>query len=106
MGAVLTMPFVRVAGWPSTIARLRDDGTAVIALTPASDAESLDGYVCRRGAIERLLVMVGSEGHGLSAAVLEHADSHVRIPVAAGMDSLNVVVAAGIALSRLARVGA
>ncbi len=100
MGAVLTMPFVRVSGWVDAIAALRADGLTVAALTPAPDALTLDEYAARGIASERLLLIVGSEGPGLSAAVLEHADARVRIPMAGSQDSLNVTVAAGVALSR------
>lgn len=102
MGAVLTMPFVRVAAWPEAIAGLRADGVTVVALTPSTAAEPLEDYAAGRAA-GRLLVMVGSEGHGLSAPLLESADAQVRIPIARATDSLNVTVAAGIALSRLSR---
>jgi tRNA G18 (ribose-2'-O)-methylase SpoU len=45
--------------------------------------------------------MVGAEGPGLNLASLEQADLRVRIPIDGAVDSLNVVVAAGIALDRL-----
>ena len=46
----------------------------------------------------RVVLLVGSEGAGLAAGTLAAADERVRIPIASGVDSLNVVVAAGIAL--------
>lgn len=46
-------------------------------------------------------VMVGAEGPGLSEAALAAADRRVRIPMAAGVDSLNVATAAAVALHRL-----
>ncbi|MDQ3348273.1 MAG: RNA methyltransferase, partial [Acidobacteriota bacterium] len=49
----------------------------------------------------RLVTLVGGEGEGLTEGVLAMADARVRIPLAAGVDSLNVVVAAGIALAAL-----
>ena len=53
------------------------------------------------GAWERRILLVGAEGQGLDTATLTHADARVRIPIDLAVDSLNVVVAAGIALDRL-----
>ena len=101
MGAVLQMPFVTVGDWPEAVATLRGTGFSVIALTPQDSAMPLDEYAVRRRADERLLVLVGAKGSGLSAALLAAADVRVRIPIASAVDSVDVVVAAGIALSRL-----
>ena len=49
----------------------------------------------------RLLLLVGAEGPGLRDDTLGRADARVRIPIDSTVDSLNVVVAAGIALQRL-----
>ena len=51
----------------------------------------------------RLILLLGSEGPGLSDAAMRYADVRLRIPVAPAADSLNVVVAAGIALHMLMR---
>jgi tRNA G18 (ribose-2'-O)-methylase SpoU len=50
---------------------------------------------------EKTIVLVGSEGAGLSGAAMDAADVRVRIPVSPAVDSLNVVVAAGIAMHAL-----
>jgi tRNA G18 (ribose-2'-O)-methylase SpoU len=102
MGAALQVPFVRVASWLAIIRTLRSDGFSVIALTPEPSATTLDEYAARSHRNDRLLLMVGTEGSGLSKSVVDIADATVRIPVASGVDSLNVTVAAGVALSRLA----
>jgi tRNA G18 (ribose-2'-O)-methylase SpoU len=49
----------------------------------------------------RVAVLVGAEGEGLSGAALERADVRVRIPMAPGIDSINVTVATAIALYRI-----
>jgi tRNA G18 (ribose-2'-O)-methylase SpoU len=101
MGAVLRLPYFRLASWPADLGRMRDDGFKVVALTPRQFATPLDEYSrsIRQG--DRLIMIVGAEGPGLSEPVLQLADALIRIPLAEGVDSLNVVVAAGIALAAL-----
>jgi tRNA G18 (ribose-2'-O)-methylase SpoU len=101
MGAVLRLPFVRSSAWPGVLTMLRDDGFTVVALTPQPPAVLLNEYARSRQLTDRLIVIVGAEGSGLSHAALEHADVRVRIRIAPAVDSLNVVVAAGIALATL-----
>lgn len=99
MGAVLTLPFVRVEPWPAALGAYRAAGFRVLALTPGGDARPLLDIAREPSA--RTVVLVGAEGAGLSDAALQSADVLVRIPIQAAVDSLNVVVAAGIALSHL-----
>jgi tRNA G18 (ribose-2'-O)-methylase SpoU len=73
----------------------------LVALTPASDAASLHEFASATSSADRLMLLLGAEGSGLTPAALEIADLRVRIPVDTGVDSLNVVVAASIALERL-----
>jgi tRNA G18 (ribose-2'-O)-methylase SpoU len=101
MGAVLRLPFHRVSSWAAELDGLRAQGFEVVALTPHPSATPLDEYSRSLDSGKRLLIMVGAEGAGLSAAVLQLADRVVRIPIAKEVDSLNVVVAAGIALASL-----
>ena len=103
MGAALRLPFVRVPGWVGTIRRLREDGWIVAALTPSHDADPLDGAACDLASSPRRVLLAGSEGAGLSPETLAIADYRLRIPIASDVDSLNVTVAAGIALARLSR---
>ena len=98
MGHVLRLPFARVTAW----AALSDAGHEVIALTPAPDADDLAGVPPVAPGGRPRAVVVGSEGRGLSAATLAAADRRVRIPLAAGVDSLNVATAAALALHHLA----
>ena len=102
MGAVLDLPFATVDDWRSECDRLRQRGYRVMALTPAATAEPLHTFVQRRRALDRVLVMVGAEGPGLSPAVLDAADDRVSILTTSAVDSLNVTVAAGVALARIA----
>jgi tRNA G18 (ribose-2'-O)-methylase SpoU len=101
MGAVLRLPCIRLESWPADLERMRGDGFKLVALTPSQSAVPLNEYSrsIRQG--DRLIVIVGAEGPGLSDPVLRLADAAVRIPLAEGIDSLNVVVAAGIALAAL-----
>jgi tRNA G18 (ribose-2'-O)-methylase SpoU len=100
MGAALRIPFARAEEWRATLAAFRDRGFKVIALTPSASAVDLS-EVRPLGADDRVMVMVGAEGPGLDPASLEEADLRVRIPIDDQVDSLNVVVAAGIALNVL-----
>ena len=100
MGAVLRIPFARAEEWRATLAAFRDRGFKVIALTPSAAAVDLS-EVPPLAPDDPVMVMVGAEGPGLDPASLEEADVRVRISIDDAVDSLNVVVAAGIALDRL-----
>jgi tRNA G18 (ribose-2'-O)-methylase SpoU len=97
-GASLILPFVVAADWPAVLGNLRDAGMAVLALTPAYDAAPIDEFSAKTDARARLALLLGSEGEGLSPHALAMADARVRIPISGETDSLNVAVAAGIAL--------
>lgn len=99
MAAVLRLAFARVDAWPSGLDPLRRAGFVIAALTPSRDAVELHEFA--RTPHPRLALVAGSEGAGLSDALLGYADTRVRIPIDARADSLNVVVAAGIALNVL-----
>jgi len=101
MGGSLSMPFARLGDWPAGLGRLRDAHYTVVALTPAPGARDITGLGAMRPAPERVALLLGAEGQGLSAEARAAADLEVRIPMAPGIDSLNVAVAAGIALHRL-----
>jgi tRNA G18 (ribose-2'-O)-methylase SpoU len=95
-GACLSIPFAKASDWPHTLAELRAAGLTVLAMTPAPHAASIDGIAS--SGRERIALLLGAEGDGLSAEAMAIADARVRIPIAAGADSLNVGVAAAIAL--------
>jgi tRNA G18 (ribose-2'-O)-methylase SpoU len=95
MGAVFTVPYARAPHWPAALTKLRTAGFRLLALTPAPDAAALDEI--RHDPMAALAVVLGTEGAGLSAAAAAIADDRVRIPMMAGIDSLNVASAAAIA---------
>jgi tRNA G18 (ribose-2'-O)-methylase SpoU len=99
MAATLRVPFARVDRWPSGLDALRAAGFRIVALTPSADAIAIDEVATE--AEGRLILLLGSEGAGLGEAALRYADVKVRIPVDVRADSLNVVVAAAIALHAL-----
>jgi tRNA G18 (ribose-2'-O)-methylase SpoU len=99
MGAALRIPFARAEEWRATLGTFRERGFKLIALTPLASAVDV-AQAPPVGPDDRVIVMVGAEGPGLDPASLEDADLRVRIPIDGAVDSLNVVVAAGIALDR------
>ena len=101
MGAALRLPAVAGDPWPGCLARLREAGFVVAALTPRASATSLEVFAASRDRSAPVIVLAGSEGQGLSDEALDAADLHVRIPMAEGMDSINVATAVGIALYAL-----
>ena len=103
MGATLDVPFTRLTSWPADLAVLRHRGFQIAALTPDRGATPLADFAAAFDRDRPLVLMLGAEGSGLTPEALSAADVRVRIPIAAGVDSLNVVVAAGIVMAVLAR---
>jgi tRNA G18 (ribose-2'-O)-methylase SpoU len=104
MGAVFAIPYARMTDWYGGLAELRAAGFRLLALTPDQSAAQLDKVPLG----ERVGLMLGTEGDGLSSRWLHEADAPVCIPMhpgalAAGVDSLNVVAAAAIACHSLMR---
>jgi tRNA G18 (ribose-2'-O)-methylase SpoU len=98
MAAALRVPFARVHQWSAALAWLHAQEVTTLALTPTSDGVPLSSLEPAGLAAERLLVLVGSEGRGLASSTLEACSRRVRIPMAAGHDSVNVATAAAVAL--------
>ena len=101
MGASLRVPYVRADAWLPALGQFRERGFKVVALTPSASARSLSEVAGTVGKDDRLIVLVGAEGPGLDPDTIALADVAVRIPIDNAVDSLNVVVAAGIALHAL-----
>jgi tRNA G18 (ribose-2'-O)-methylase SpoU len=99
MGAVFSVPYSRMTQWYDGLAEVRRAGFAILALTPDRGAVALD-EVTPKG---KFAVVVGTEGGGLSPRWLSEADIRVRIPMRAGIDSLNVAAAAAVAFYVLGR---
>lgn len=93
MGHVLRVPFARVPEWPEGIERLRGIGFQIIALTPDAAAPTLATAVVG----ERVALLLGAEGPGLTEQAMAISDIRARVPMAAGTDSLNVATAAAVA---------
>jgi len=99
LGHVLRVPFARVERWPDALGELRELGFTTLALTPSRDADPLGAVVA--GPPARLALVLGAEGPGLTTSALASVDRRVRIPMAEGVDSVNVATAAAIALSAI-----
>lgn len=104
MGAVFSIPYARMDDWFEGLAQVRAAGFRTLALTPDQGAVPLDTVE----PADRMALLLGAEGDGLSSHWLAEADLAVCIPMsaaatAAGVDSLNVVAAAAIACHGLMR---
>ena len=97
MAAALQVPFVTAGPWPEALGLLRMKGLRVVALSTAGDAAVLDD-VPRSS---RVALLVGNEGSGLTPEALAVSTARARIKMSPGVDSLNVTVAASIAMHRL-----
>jgi tRNA G18 (ribose-2'-O)-methylase SpoU len=95
MGTVFQVPWTRIDPWPGGIAILREAGFTVATLALSHDAVSLDELAADPP--ERLALVLGTEGDGLSHHTVAAADLTVTIPMAGGVDSLNVAAAGAVA---------
>lgn len=98
MGEILHLPLTRVASWPDGLAYLVKLGFELWALTPDFDAESLYGM----GMPDKVALLMGAEGPGLTPAARARTHYDVRIPMHHGVDSLNIGHAAAIAMAAVA----
>lgn len=94
MGAVFRMPYARMEDWYDGVTALSQAGFTTVALDPAEDAVDLERAVA---GLARVALLLGSEGPGLSERWVHSADVRARIPMTAGVDSLNVAAAAAVA---------
>lgn len=99
MGTVFQVPWTRLPEWGEARAVLHEAGFELAALALSDEALSLDDFSAGRP--ERVALMLGAEGDGLSRRALEAADTVVTIPMAGGVDSLNVAAASAVALWEL-----
>lgn len=100
MGTVLQVPWTRVGDWESTRSLLAASSFHVAALALTGDAVPLRDFAAN--APERVALVLGTEGEGLTAEALAAADTVVQIPMRHGIDSLNVAAAAAVAMYALA----
>lgn len=101
MGHVVHVPFAAVADLPAAVRSLQHNGFRVGALTPRAAAQPVRDF--GREAGDRVALLLGSEGHGLTDAAIDAADAAVRIPMVDTVDSLNVATAGAVACYELSR---
>jgi len=102
MGAVFAVPHARLESWPQDADIFREHGFVLAALCLSENSITLDELAARP--YDRLALVLGTEGEGLSAEALRASDEHVRIPMEAGVDSLNVAAASAVAFYATRRV--
>ncbi|MFE1256970.1 TrmH family RNA methyltransferase [Streptomyces fungicidicus] len=95
MGAVFHVPWTRLTSWPQDAGIFREHGFVTASLCLDEKSITLEELAARR--YEKLVLMLGTEGDGLSADALRSADEWVRIPMSGGVDSLNVAAASAVA---------
>ncbi|MBQ7885601.1 MAG: RNA methyltransferase [Clostridia bacterium] len=97
MGSVFRVPAKRVDNLPAALEALKAQGYAVV----ATELGGADFYAhCPH---EKAVLVIGSEGQGVSPAVREAATHHLALPMRGGAESLNAAVAAGIMIYEMAR---
>jgi tRNA G18 (ribose-2'-O)-methylase SpoU len=94
MGAVFTTPWTRLRDWYDALPDLSARGFSTVALTLAEDAEPIERAI---EGLDRVALVLGSEGHGLSPRWEGAADRRAVIPMREGIDSLNVAAATAVA---------
>ncbi|BBX72140.1 RNA methyltransferase [Mycobacterium shinjukuense] len=103
MGHALLVPYARSRDWPADLRMLREHGFRLLAMTPRGDTCTLpEAMATVRD--QRIALLVGAEGPGLTAAALRLSDLRVRIPMSRGIDSLNVATAAALAFYERVRL--
>jgi tRNA G18 (ribose-2'-O)-methylase SpoU len=105
MGAVFSLPWARVDDWRAAPQMLTEAGFITVALSLAPDAIELRQFAASITPQTRVAMMLGTEGAGLSKRWSDGATARVRIPMSAGIDSLNVAAAAAIACYELSPRG-
>ena len=95
LGGSLRVPFARAEHWPADLDQLESAGYRLVALDPNGKENLRGSSACQEN---RLAIIVGTEGPGLSEQVRKRAHLDVRIEMAPGIDSVNVATAAAIAL--------
>ena len=101
MGWTLQTPYAQVDRTDDLLRLLRAHGFVTLALTPSPSADTVSSVLNEYQPAAKMAFLLGAEGPGLKPETLEEADHRVRIPLAAGVDSLNVATATAIALYAL-----
>lgn len=100
MGAVFSVPWTRMEDWRTALPELSARGFTTVALTLAEDAVEIEEAVA---GLDRVALVLGSEGPGISETWQQAADRRAIIPMEAGIDSLNVAAASAVACYVTAR---
>ena len=100
MGAVFALPWTRLPDWYEALPSLSVAGFTTVALTLADDAVDIEKAV---EGVDKVALVLGSEGHGISPRWQQAADRRAIIPMSAGIDSLNVAAATAVACYVTAR---
>jgi tRNA G18 (ribose-2'-O)-methylase SpoU len=100
MGTVLQVPWTRLGDWASARTLLAASGFHIAALALEPGAVGLRQFAA--SAPERVALVLGEEGYGLTREAIAAADTVVQIPMAHGIDSLNVAATAAVAMWALA----
>ncbi|WP_159610284.1 RNA methyltransferase [Glutamicibacter sp. JC586] len=99
MGTVFDLPWVRLENWPMDIHRLKSHGYELLAMELTDDAVALNDVRIESG--EKIAMILGNEGRGVTQEALDLADRTVIIPMHREVDSLNVGAASAIAFWHL-----
>jgi tRNA G18 (ribose-2'-O)-methylase SpoU len=105
MGTVFLVPWTRIGNqpsdWPRDMKILKDLGFKTVAMALTDRTIDLDAEVLKSE--EKLAIILGTEGTGLTKETIESCDYTVKIPMKHGVDSLNVAVAGAIAFYELTK---
>ncbi|WJY67578.1 TrmH family RNA methyltransferase [Corynebacterium auris] len=106
MGHALRTPFAHLDGtsttWQRSLEQLRDEGWWLVSLTPADGAVHIKDALAGREN-DKVALLVGAEGPGLTEHAMRATDVRAKIPMAEGTDSLNVATSAAVAFYERAR---
>jgi tRNA G18 (ribose-2'-O)-methylase SpoU len=102
MASALAVPFAPISPWPGALRDLSTQGMTVVGLSPCGTARDICDVIASAGT--RVAIVGGHEGDGLTRDALDACDAVARIPMTAGVDSLNVATANAIALYETAEV--
>jgi tRNA G18 (ribose-2'-O)-methylase SpoU len=100
MGTVFAVPWTRITHWYDALPQLSEAGFTTVALTLAEDSVPIEEAVA---GLDKVALVLGSEGHGLSPRWEKASDRRAIIPMSAGVDSLNVAAATAVACYVTAR---
>ena len=98
MGALFTVPWTRIPQWPASMDLLKGLGFITVAISPqnvgSQESQDLREFAARP--LNRVALILGTEGEGITAASLDTCDHSVHIPMSNAVSSLNVASAAAV----------